>query len=223
MTATDATGPARPRHPQAVCDRSLGRLHPHAGPGENVASAVASAAAGTVICLSSGSYGALKLEGNHAGDVTLESSAGAHASVGAVAISGSHLVVRGLWVDGEVALAAGTSSVTLDHNDITGGGQGVVFVTSDCTVANAPTWAGCEPLAPVSNVVISGNHFHGIGQPGSEDAIHLDNWRDVTVSAMSSITSSSRETTGLSAVGLWRDESDVYAQLRARQNCQEFF
>ena len=66
--------------------------------------------------------------------------------------------------------------------DITGGGEGVVFDTSDCTVANAPTWAGCEPQAPVSNVVISGNHFHGIGQSGSEDAIHLDNWRNVTVS-----------------------------------------
>ena len=30
--------------------------------------------------------------------------------------------------------------------------------------------------------MISGNHFHGIGQSGSEDAIHLDNWRNVTVS-----------------------------------------
>ena len=123
---------------------------PHDGSGENVAGAVAAASAGSVVCLSSGSYGPLKLEGNHAGDVTLEASAGAHAKVGAVTISGSHLVVRGLWVEGEVALTAGTSSVTLDHLDITGGGEGVVFDTSDCTVANAPTWAGCEPQAPVS-------------------------------------------------------------------------
>ena len=141
------------------------------------------ARAGDVVCLAGGSYpGTLTLSGSHPRPVTLRSAPGAHVQTGPVTISSGGVSIQGLWIRGEVAIAGGVSFVKLLHDDITGGGEGVVFDTSDCTVANAPTWAGCEPQAPVSNVVISGNHFHGIGQSGSEDAIHLDNWRNVTVS-----------------------------------------
>jgi hypothetical protein len=154
------------------------------GTGANVASTFASASAGAVICLSSGSYGALSLNATHSGDVTVQAAPGAHVTAGTVAISGSHAVVRGIWIDGEVKLEEGTSFVTIDRDDISNegnGGEGIVFDTSDCTVPNAPTWSGCEPHAPISDVTISHNHFHDIGQGGSEDAIHLDNWRNVTV------------------------------------------
>ena len=147
------------------------------------AAEVRSAHAGGIVCLAGGSYsGTLSLSDSHARGVTLRSAPGGHVQTGPITIGAGGVAIVGLWIRGEVTMTAGVSFVKLLHNDITGGGEGVVFVTSDCTVANAPTWAGCEPLAPVSNVVISGNHFHGIGQPGSEDAIHLDNWRDVTVS-----------------------------------------
>jgi hypothetical protein len=149
--------------------------------GANVASAVSGAAGGSVICLSSGSYGTLTLNAKPSSNVTVQAAPAAHVTTGRVELGGSHLVVRGLWVDGEVVLDAGASYLTVDHDDITGGGEGVYFNTSDCTVANAPKWANCEPDPPISNVVISGNHFHDIGQPGTEDAIHLDNWRSVTV------------------------------------------
>jgi hypothetical protein len=146
------------------------------------ASVVDHARPGEVVCLKAGSYaGKLMLTARHAGDVTLRAAPLARVVIGEVDIGGSHLVVRNIWIKGEVTLDAGASHITLDHNDITGGGEGIVFDTSDCTAPNAPKWSGCEPLAPVSDVVISGNRLHDIGQPGTEDAIHLDNWRNVTI------------------------------------------
>jgi hypothetical protein len=153
--------------------------------GANVSSAVSGAAAGSVICLNSGEYGSLTLNASPASNVTLQAAPSAHVTTRTVHISGSHLVVRGLWIDGEVALEEGSSFITVDHDDINNanesGGEGVVFDTSNCTVPNAPEWEGCEPHAQISNVTISGNHFHDIGQKQSEDAIHLDYWRNVVV------------------------------------------
>ncbi|HEV3323111.1 MAG TPA: right-handed parallel beta-helix repeat-containing protein [Solirubrobacteraceae bacterium] len=153
--------------------------------GANVPSAVSGATAGSVICLNSGAYGSLTLNASPASDVTLQAAPSAHVTAGSIHISGSHLVLRGLWIDGEVALEEGSSFITVDHNDISNanesGGEGVVFDTSNCTVPNAPKWEGCEPHEAITNVTISGNHFHNIGKEHSEDAIHLDYWRDVTV------------------------------------------
>jgi hypothetical protein len=149
--------------------------------GANVASAVSGATSGSVICLNSGEYGSLTLNSAHSGDVTLQAAPQAHAMAGNVTLGGSHIVVRGLWIDNEVALEEGASFITIDRDDITGGSEGIVFDTSDCTVPNAPQWAGCEPHAPITDVTISANHIHDIGEGGGEDAIHLDNWRRVKI------------------------------------------
>ena len=77
--------------------------------GANVSSAVSGAAAGSVICLNSGEYGSLTLNASPASDVTLQAAPSAHVTTRTVRISGSHLVVRGLWIDGEVALEEGSS------------------------------------------------------------------------------------------------------------------
>jgi hypothetical protein len=150
--------------------------------GANVASVVSGAASGSVICLSSGEYGSLTLNSTHSSDVTLQAAPEAHVTADEVTLGGSHIVVRGLWIDNEVALSAGASFMTIDRDDITGGGEGIVFDTSDCTVPNAPAWSGCEPQAPITDVTISANHIHDIGEEGrGEDAIHLDNWRRVKI------------------------------------------
>jgi hypothetical protein len=187
VTATNAGGSksATSAHTASVTASTEGSPYPACtqtiSTGANVPAAVSGAGAGSVICLNSGSYGSVQLTAKPSGDVTLQAAPAAHVTTGQIEISGSHLVVRGLWVDGEVTIDAGASHITLDHNDITGGGEGIVFDTSDCTVPNAPKWSGCEPLAPVTDVIISGNRLHDIGQPGTEDAIHLDNWRNVTI------------------------------------------
>jgi hypothetical protein len=140
------------------------------------------ASPGQIVCLRAGSYGGnLSLDARHTSDVTLQAAPRAHVAIGGVDIGGSHLVVRNLWIKGEVVVDAGGSHITIDHDDISGGGEGVVFETSDCTAPNAPKWPGCSPLEPITDVVIAGNHIHDIGQPGTEDAIHLDNWRNVTI------------------------------------------
>jgi hypothetical protein len=149
--------------------------------GANVASTVNSAAAASVICLNSGSYGSVTLNATHSGNVTLQAAPSAHATVSSMNISGSHVVLRGLWFGGEVTLQEGTSFITLDHNDITGGGEGVVLNTSDCTVPNAPKFSGCGPHEPITDVTMTGNHFHNIGENHTEDAIHLDNWRNIVI------------------------------------------
>jgi hypothetical protein len=176
QTATVAAATSGSPYPTCTQTLSLGA---------NVSSAVSGAAAGSVICLDAGEYGSLTLNASPASDVTLQAAPSAHVTTRTVHISGSHLVVRGLWIDGEVALEEGSSFITVDHDDISNanesGGEGVVFDTSNCTAPNAPTWEGCEPHAQISNVTISGNHFHDIGQKQSEDAIHLDYWRNVVV------------------------------------------
>jgi Right handed beta helix region len=176
QTATVAAAASGTPYPKCTQTLSLGA---------NVSSAVSGAADGSVICLNSGEYGSLTLNASPASDVTLQAAPSAHVTTRAVHISGSHLVVRGLWIDGEVALEEGSSFITVDHDDISNanesGGEGVVFDTSNCTAPNAPTWEGCEPHAQIANVTISGNHFHDIGQKQSEDAIHLDYWRNVVV------------------------------------------
>jgi Right handed beta helix region len=150
------------------------------------ARAVAQARAGSTICLVAGTYEeTLSLAARHDRYVTLRAAPDAHVQLGTVRIAGSHIALRDLWVQGEIALAAGSSFVLIDHDDITNaghhGGEGIVFDTSDCTVPNAPTWPGCEPQAPIADVTISHNHIHDIGQAGGEDAIHLDNWRRVRI------------------------------------------
>ncbi|MGA7705362.1 MAG: hypothetical protein WB998_10760 [Solirubrobacteraceae bacterium] len=187
VTATNAGGstPATSAASTVVAAYSSGPPYPACtqtiSQGANVASTVSGGGAGSVICLSSGAYGNLTLNASHSSDVTLQAAPNAHVTTGKIVLEGSHIVVRGLWIDGEVALEEGASYMTIDRDDITGGGEGIVFDTSDCTVPNAPTWAGCEPHKPISNVAISSNHIHNIGENGTEDAIHLDNWRNVTV------------------------------------------
>jgi hypothetical protein len=171
--------------PDASVPRAVGariRCTAHVSSLTAATHAVSLAHPGDAVCLQGGSYpGKLSLSARPAGDVVLRAAPGAHVSTGGVSIAGTHIVVRDLWVHGEVAIAAGASNVTIEHDDITGGGEGIVFDTSDCTVPNAPKWSGCEPMAPIEDVKISANHIHDIGARGGEDAIHLDNWRNVRI------------------------------------------
>ena len=146
------------------------------------AQALRRAHAGGVVCLAAGDYsGTLTLSGGHPRQVTLRAAPGRTVRTGSITIAAGGVTLKNLWIRGEIALGAGVSHVVIDHDDITGGGEGVVFDTSNCKIPNSPTWPGCEPQAQVSNVTISGNHFHDIGQGETEDAIHLDNWSNVTV------------------------------------------
>jgi len=168
-------------------------------------SAVASAAGGSVICIAPGSYTGLSLSGAHSSDVVVEpepsldprgagkvtiglsstvTNGTGGAVAGAIAPGSSHIVLRNLYFTYALSIGAGSSFITVADDDFTqvGDGDGMMidFITSDCTVPNAPTWAGCKPLAPVSDVTIAGNNFHGINSVGA-DVLHTNNFRDLRV------------------------------------------
>jgi hypothetical protein len=148
------------------------------------ASEVASAAAGSAICLTAGSYGSLDLSGGHAGNVTIESAPGSSVSLTTVHIAEgtSNVTVHNFDMK-EVFLAPGVSHVTIDHNNITGGGEGVINSSVNCSSPNAPAYSGCTTTAPDTYITISANKIHGFGEGGSEDAIHLSHWEHITITA----------------------------------------
>jgi hypothetical protein len=102
----------------------------------------------------------------------------------AIAPGSSHIVVRNLYIRNELSIGAGSSFISVVHDDFSqvGNGDGMMidFITSDCMVPNSPTWPGCRPEPPVSDVLISGNNFHGISRTGS-DVLHTNNFRTLRV------------------------------------------
>jgi hypothetical protein len=157
-----------------------------------VDSAVRSAPAGSAICLAAGTYPGLDLSGTHTGDVTVEPSSGQSVTVTAgvtgadggisavhVEPGASHVIVHGLYITGGVELEAGDSFIRIDHNDITGHDFGVRLNSSNCKTPNAPAWNGCQPLAKITDVTISGNRIHNVTTDG--DAININNYARVRV------------------------------------------
>ena len=168
---------------------------------------VATAPGGTVICIAPGSYTGMSVSGAHASDVVIEPAPsldpngaglvtiGLSSSLtdgfgnrvaANVAPNSSHIVLLDLHFTNELSIADGSSNITVDHNDFTqvgnGGGEMINFATSDCTAPNAPSWSGCSPEPPVSNVTITGNRFHGIDSQG-DDVLHTNNFRNLTITA----------------------------------------
>ncbi len=176
------TGGAAPP-PSPACTTTVSSV-------SRVASAVSSAAAGSAVCLTAGSYGHLTLSGGHSGNVTVEPVPGASASLegATVASNSSYITIHNFNIGGGVNLGYGDSHITVDHNNINGqapgnGGEGVEDLTVNCSAPNAPYYSGCTSTAPDTYITINGNQIHGYGMGGTEDAIHLNNWEHVTITA----------------------------------------
>jgi hypothetical protein len=100
----------------------------------------------------------------------------------------SGIAIHNLFVSGGVSIGAGDSHITVDHNAIDGtgpggDGEGVETRGVNCTAPGAPVYPGCESSPPATYITISGNAIHGFGEGPTEDAIHLNNWQHVRVSA----------------------------------------
>jgi hypothetical protein len=176
------TGGAAPP-PSPACTTTVSSV-------SSAASAIASATAGSAVCLTAGSYGHLTLSGTHSGNVTVEPAPGATASLegATVASNSSYITIHNFDIGGGVNLGYGDSHITVDHNNINGqapgnGGEGVEDLTVNCSAPNAPYYSGCTSTAPDTYLTINGNQIHGYGMGGTEDAIHLNNWEHVTITA----------------------------------------
>jgi Right handed beta helix region len=178
-----APGDRRPP-PSPACTQTVSSV-------SSAASALATAATEAAICLTAGAYGRLNLSGTHSGNVTVEPVPGTNASLEGVSIapSSSYVTIHNFTISGGVSLAAGDSHITIDHNDINGQGspggigEGVETLSVNCTAPHAPTYSGCTSTAPDTYITINGNKIHGYGEGSTEDAIHLNDWEHVTITA----------------------------------------
>ncbi|HUN79460.1 MAG TPA: hypothetical protein VMU32_11100, partial [Solirubrobacteraceae bacterium] len=179
----ETTPPTHTPPPSPACTQTFSSV-------SAAASALDSAAPEAAICLSAGSYGHLSVSGTHGGDVTIEPVPGSvvHLEGVTVAAGASHITIHDFSIGGGVSLGAGDSHITVDHNDIDGeasggDGEGVETLSVNCSAPNAPTYSGCTSTAPDSYITINGNKIHGYGQGDTEDAIHLNDWEHVTITA----------------------------------------
>jgi hypothetical protein len=78
----------------------------------------------------------------------------------------------------EIEIAAGVDGTVIEHNLISGGGEGIVAGGVNCSVANGPVYEGCESQPAFTNTLIAYNNIKG---PFTEDAIHTNNFKGLTI------------------------------------------
>jgi hypothetical protein len=125
-----------------------------------LASVVASAAPGSVVCLAPGNYGRLSLSARPAGEVVVQPAG--TATIAGATLGGSNLTLEGFNVTGaEVTVQPGSDHITVQFNRISGGYFGID--------------AGPTTTTTVNDVTIRANKF--VGNFG-EDAIRLNRYHD---------------------------------------------
>src|ERR1700710_2133468 len=124
-------------------------------------SALSSAAPGSVLCLADGSYAKLTLSASKAAPgVTVRAANPAGATIAGASLAGSNLTLARFVISDGVQLQPGATGMAIEHNRITGGGQGIDMPTSSTMV---------------NDTKIVGNKLIG---PFGEDAIHLNRYHD---------------------------------------------
>jgi hypothetical protein len=132
--------------------------------GADVASAISSAAAGSTICLNSGSYGQVTVSGiTKSSTVTIRSATGTGASLSGFSIAGvSHLTFSSLQLPGglDIDSSGGASNNLSILNSQFAGSQLIVNTTGNTN----------------ANILIDGNTFGGYNSTGFEGTITV--WRN---------------------------------------------
>jgi hypothetical protein len=125
-------------------------------------SSVSSAAPGAVVCLADGSYSKVSLDASKASPgVTLRATNPGKATIAGASLQGSNLTLARFVSTSSVVIQPGASGMTVEHNRVTGGGQGIDGCPSSTTTCN--------------DTKIIGNQLIG---PFGEDAIHLNRYHD---------------------------------------------
>jgi hypothetical protein len=125
-------------------------------------SSASSASPGAVVCLADGSYSKLTLNATKAAPgVTVKAEHAGKATVAGASVQGARLTLAGFVVSDGVQVQPGATGMTIEHNRITGGGQGID--------------AGPTSSTQINDTRIVGNKLIG---PFGEDAIHLNRYHD---------------------------------------------
>jgi hypothetical protein len=123
---------------------------------------VASASPGAVVCLADGSYGKVSLEATKAKPgVTLRAEHAGKATIAGASLKGANLTLARFVSTSGVTIQPGANGMTVEHNRITGGGEGIDGCPSSTTTCN--------------DMEIIGNQLIG---PFGEDGIHLNRYHD---------------------------------------------
>jgi hypothetical protein len=132
-------------------------------------SAVSAAAAGSTVCLSNGSYGEVTLNASKAAPgVTLRAQNPGGATIEGATLSGSHLTLARFIVSNGVVISPGANSMTVEHNRITGGGEGVDACPTEKTWCSEMKIIGNQLIGPFGEDAIHANRYHGLLVEGNE-------------------------------------------------------
>jgi len=139
----------------APCSHSFASL-------SEVQSAVKKAPPDAVLCLSAGDYGKLSLDaGSRPTRVTVRAEHPAGTTIEGAELVGDNLTLAGFVSTDGIQVMPGATGITVEHNRVTGGGEGIEAGPTDTTTVN--------------DTRIVGNQLIG---PFGEDAIHLNRYHD---------------------------------------------
>jgi hypothetical protein len=96
---------------------------------------------------------------------------------GVVAITTNNQLVCGQEAK-EITIAPGVGGTVIEHNFVSGGGEGINAGSVNCSIPNGPVYEGCTSTPAFTNTLIAYNEFAG---PFGEDAIHTNNFKGLTI------------------------------------------
>ncbi len=167
--------------------------------GAGLAGAVASAPAGSTICVPGGSYPAVNFTAARSAYVTVAAKPGQTVTFADIDFGGNaayirlqglhvngqielveegphHIDVTWSWIVGGVSVKWGGHDVLVEHNDIRSpGGNGVELISTQPSPGSPGS--GIQNLPPVERITIRGNKLYDIGT----DALFMGNYRDILV------------------------------------------
>jgi len=132
-------------------------------------SAVSSAAVGSTVCLANGKYGKVALNASKAAPgVTLRAQNPGQATIESASLQGSHLTLARFVIPNGVVIAPGANAMTVEHNRITGGGEGVDACPTERTWCAEMRIIGNQLIGPFGEDAIHANRYHGLYVEGNE-------------------------------------------------------
>jgi hypothetical protein len=125
--------------------------------------------AGSVICLANGTYGKVTLSASKAAPgVTLRAQNPGGATIESASLSGSHLTLARFVIPKGVVIQPGANAMTVEHNRITGGGEGVDACPTEKTYCSEMRIIGNQLVGPFGEDAIHANRYHGLYVEGNE-------------------------------------------------------
>jgi hypothetical protein len=153
---------AEPTQPPSECTSTVSSV-------SAAQSAVSSATAGSTVCLANGSYGKVTLNASKAAPgVTLRAQNPGQTTIESASLSGSHLTVARFVIPNGVVIQPNSVAMTVEHNRITGGGEGVDACPTEKAWCTEMRIVGNQFVGPFGEDAIHANRYHGLYVEGNE-------------------------------------------------------